>query len=93
MLWHAHLETLGGFYQSDVYVASANRQCAIHDACEAIAAWQEDTAKQFLSGPLVATPLDDDYEEELAAWMKAVRVELKEKIVEVEAGVMVRVRS
>ncbi len=94
MLWHAKLDGLRGFYQSDVVVSAGNRQSAIHEAENAVREWHSKLVEEQYFSPFVsADPDEAEFSEMVDQWLRRIRSELKEKLAEVESGALVMVRN
>lgn len=93
-LWTVNIEALGGFYASDAYVVAADREDAIVTVIQAVTAWvQQEIEEKYFVHPVGMCPSDIGFAKAMAGFFTKVHAEVAEKLVEVEAGYIVDVRT
>ena len=93
-LWTVNIEALGGFHASDAYVVAADREDATVTVIEAVTAWaNKEIENNYYFGPVGMCPSDEGFAKAMARFYTKVHAEAHAKLVEVEAGYIVDVRT
>ena len=94
-LYTAHLESLRGFYASNVYVLAPDILQAVQRALRGIKSYVAEQIDDY-GGFFVlncSQPDEPGHAEELAEFYRRVEIELRRKLYEIPEGVIINVKS